>query len=116
MCVGDTEILINSDYSSEFVKELKKETKLDVFKISNEEFKATGGVIRFLNGRYYVSQEMEKDDVKPILKKIAGIGSVNSGAAFVSSGIVGNSKGLILGSLCSTVEIQDIVESLDYLD
>ncbi len=116
MCMGKEEILINSDYDLDFVKKLKKKTELEVHKIKNKEFKATGGVIRFLNGKYYASQDLEKEDVKVVLDKIAGVGSVNSGASFVSSGIVGNSNGLILGSMCSTVEIQDIVESLDYLD
>lgn len=115
LCIGSDEILINSDYGADFVKELKSKTKLNVLKIDNKEFRNVGGVIRFLNEKYYVSQELEKEDVKSILKKVAGVGSVNSGAAFVSSGIVGNSNGLVLGSMCSTVEIQDIVESLDYL-
>ena len=64
------------------------------------------------------------DDVVPYLDplrlenfidEIGGNGTVNSGNNFISSGVVGNCNGLILGSACSTVEIQNIVESLDYL-
>lgn len=116
ICVGDGDVLISSKYSKDFEKEISKSLKkYNVVRFGTTDYEGAGSVCRFLNGKYYLSQELEEKDVKPILKKVAGVGSVNSGSNFVSSGIVGNSNGLILGSMCSTIEIQDIVENLDYL-
>ena len=115
MCVGEDIIIINSDYSVSFMAALKKSTDYEIFKFKNSEFKSAGGLMVHIKNRYYVSQEVNEDEIKPILKKIKGVGTVNKGAAFVASGVVGNKNGLLLGSACSTVEIQNIVEALDFV-
>lgn len=115
MCVSENMIIINSDYTQTFVTSLQTKTGYEIFKFKNPEYKSAGGLMVYIKGKYYVSQEVSESEVTPILKKIGGIGTVNKGAAFVASGIVGNSKGLILGSNCSTVEIQNIVEAFDFL-
>lgn len=115
ICVGDEEILINSNYSKEFEKQLVSKTKYKVYRFGTKDYEGAGSVCTHMNGKYYLSQELEESDVKPILKKVGGVGSVNAGSPFVASGIVGNVNGVILGSMSSTIEIQDIVENLDYL-
>lgn len=115
MCVSENLIIINSDYTASFVTSLQNKTGYEIFKFKNPEYKSAGGLMTYINGKYFVSQEVTESEVKPILKKVGGIGTVNKGAAFVASGVVGNSKGLILGSACSTVEIQNIVEALDFV-
>lgn len=115
VCVGNKKLLVNPDYMKDTLLELNKKTGYDVVKIGNSEFKSVGALCVFKNSKYFISQEYDDLDLKQIKKEISGIGSINSGSAFVGSGIVGNSKGLILGSLSSTIEIQNVVETLDYL-
>lgn len=116
ICIGDKEVLISSEYGDKFEKTLKKETNINTVKIVSENFKAIGSVCKFLNNKYFVSQEFTEDELKKILKKISGIGTVNSGSHYISSGVVGNCNGVLIGSMSSTVEIQNIVEGLGYLD
>lgn len=115
ICLGDKVILVNPDYPDSVVKELSKSTKYKVHKIDSVEFKAIGSVCVFANNKFFVSQEFEEAELKVILKQIGGVGTINSGSNFIASGVVCNSNGLILGSGSSTIEIQNVVESLDYL-
>jgi len=115
ICVGDNILIINSEYSVSFVNSIKKKTNFEVHKFKNSEFKSAGGLITYINGKYFVSQEITEKEIEPILDKVGGIGSINKGAVFISSGIVGNKNGILLGSACSTVEIQNIVESLEFI-
>ena len=115
ICVGDKIILVNNDYTASLINVLKEETGYEIVKFKNPEFKAAGALIIHSNGKYFVSQEVNESEVKPILDKIASVGTVNKGGCFVASGVVGNSNGLILGSACSTVEIQNIVEAFDFV-
>jgi len=115
MCFGDKIIILNSDYPISFINSLKKKTNYEVIKLKNSDYKSAGGLIRFINEKYFVSQELTENEIAPILNKVGGIGSINKGAPFISSGIVGNKNGLILGSNCSSIEIQNIVESLNFI-
>ena len=115
VCVGNDTILINDEYLSGFEEKLKRKTKYKVIRVKTKMFNAVGATIKFLNGKYFLSQEYSEDEVKLIVDDIAGIGTINSGSNYISSGVVGNSNGVIIGSASSSVEIQNIVESLDYL-
>lgn len=115
ICVGDNYLIINDEYSESFIQTIKTQTKYNVLTLEHEQYKSAGAMCRFLNEKYFVSQELNEDNLNPIIDKIVGVGTVNSGSNFVSSGIVGNKNGVLIGSLSSTVEIQNIVESLDYI-
>lgn len=115
ICVGNKKIIINPHYSKDFVNSLKEQTGLEIISIDNEHFKAIGSTCKYLNNKYFISQEFEEKEVIDFLDEIGGVGTVNKGSNYISSGLVGNSNGLILGSMSSTVEIQNIVESLDYI-
>lgn len=115
ICFGEEEILINGNYEKEFVDKIKKETKLKIIEIKSKTYEAIGSTAIFLNGKYFFSQDYEKIEIKKIMDKIAGIGTINSGLSYISSGIVGNSNGVIIGSQSTTIEIQNIVETLEYL-
>jgi translation initiation factor 6 len=115
ICVGDEEIIVNSNYSKGFVGVLKKETDKKIIKLEHSEYASAGAVCVYTKGKYYVSQELNEKIVKEFVKKIAGVGSINSGSAFISSGVVANSNGILIGSMSSTIEIQEVVENLEYL-
>ena len=115
LCFANDKILVNKEYSSDFKANLKEKTKYKILPIGTTEYKCAGSICSFTNGKFFISQELTEKDVENFIDEIGGNGTVNSGNNFISSGVVGNCNGLILGSACSTVEIQNIVESLDYL-
>lgn len=115
MSFGEDIIMINSEYTDSFIDKLKKLTKLKVVKILSEEYKAIGSVCKFANSKFFVSQEFDEKEMQPVIDKVAGVGTINAGSAYIASGAVCNNNGLIIGSMSTTVEIQNIVESLDFL-
>lgn len=115
LCISDKLIVANPKYPKAFFDKLKKKTRLEVFKLENKEFESAGAVCRFVAGKYFVSQQLSEEEVDKFINEIGGIGTVNSGSNYVSSGIVGNKNGLLIGSASSTIEIQNIVESLNFL-
>lgn len=114
-CVGDNHILANKDLKIPFLQDLSDISGYNISVIGNLQFKAAGGICRFIDGKYFVSQELNEDDFSDIIDKIGGVGTVNSGSNFIASGVVGNKNGLLIGSMSSTVEIQSIVEGFDGL-
>ena len=113
LCVGDKEILVSKDYNNNFLKKLEKVSKLKIISIGNENFKATGALCQAIEGKYFVSQELDEKDFKPIIKKILGVGTINSGSNYISSGVIGNKNGLLIGSLSSTIEIQNLFDAFN---
>ncbi|MFW5705005.1 MAG: hypothetical protein ACOCXG_04110 [Nanoarchaeota archaeon] len=115
LCVGDKEIIINSEYKKKILKTLEDKTGYKTIPLKNPEHNNAGALIIYENGKYLVSQELEEKDVKEILPKISGTGSINSGSGYLASGVVCNKNGLLIGSMSSTIEIQNIVENLNFL-
>lgn len=114
-CVADEEIVADKNYPKTILSLIEKESGLKVFSFNSNIFSGPGSVMIFKNGKYFISQEIEEEEVTEIVDKVAAVGSVNSGSSYISSGVVGNKFGILLGSMCSTVEIQNLVENLDYL-
>ena len=115
ICFVDDKIIINDNYNRDFIQKIEKKTQLQVVKLQHKEVPSAGAVCRFINGKLYVSQELDENHAKEFIDKIGGVGTVNSGGIFVSSGILGNKNGVLLGSQCSTIEIQNILEALEFL-
>lgn len=116
LCFGDKVILINHHYPNGFKLELAKETGYKIIDLKTPELENAGAIATFKNGKYFLSQELNEEHVKEIVDKVGGIGTVNAGSNFISSGIVGNSNGVLIGSMSTTIEIQNIVEGLKYLE
>ncbi len=56
-----------------------------------------------------LADETEVKELKSLLNlQEIGVGSVNKGSEFISSGIVGNSKGLLIGRETTGIEIMEI--------
>ncbi len=113
LCVGNNEILISENYNKEIVKKLEKETSLKLKKVENSNFGTIGALSRYIDGKYFISQELDIKMFKFISNKISGMGTINSGSNFISSGVVGNKFGLLIGSNSSTIEIQNIVDAFN---
>lgn len=115
LCVLDDSIIVNNNYNKKFLEDIEKKTNLKPIKLKHEEFSAPGAIARFINNKVYLSHELDESHAKEFIDKIGGVGTVNSGSNFISSGVIGNKNGLLLGSQCSTIEIQNILEGFDFL-
>jgi len=114
-CVGNDKIIINPNYDTKFKNKLAKKTNYEIIKLKNKEFESAGSVCKFLNGKFFISQEISENDVKKFSSDVCGVGTINAGSNMISSGVVGNSYGLLLGSMSTTIEISNITQSFDYL-
>jgi translation initiation factor 6 (eIF-6) len=111
----DKKIIISTKYKKKFYDELKNKTNLKIIRIETKEYEAIGSICKSIKNKFFVSQELNENELKEILDDIAGIGTINSGSPYISSGVVGNINGVIIGSSSSSIEIQNILETLDYL-
>lgn len=114
--IGEERIFCNQFYPESFTKELEEKTGKSVTPFKDSSYEAVGTVMKYINGNYYVSQDIEEEALGELLDVISGAGTINHGSNFIASGLVGNEHGLLLGSHSTTVEIQNVVESLDFLD
>ncbi len=56
-----------------------------------------------------LTKEEEMNEIKAILNlNEIGIGSINKGSEFISSGIIGNSKGMLIGRETTGIEVMEI--------
>lgn len=115
ICCGDDVLIVNGGFAIKNVNLLKKMTGYDIVKLRHRDYHLGGSFCVFINGKFFVSQELDEKEIGKIMNKIGGSGTVNRGSPYISSGVVGNKFGLILGSSCSTIEIQNIVEGLDMI-
>jgi translation initiation factor 6 len=116
ICVGDKEIIISPDYKKETINFIEKNTDLKIIKLKHENFKGAGSVCFNDGSKYFLSQELDEDNFKDVLDKVGGVGTVNHGSNFISSGVLANKNGILIGANSSTIEIQNIVEALGDLE
>jgi len=116
--VNDEVGIISPVYSKAQAANIKK-----VFGVKSEQFKIAGlsipgstGVITNKGGIF--NPNLTDADIKKIEKILGfeiGLGTVNLGNPFVSSGIIANSKGFVVGGHSSGYEIARVDESLGFL-
>lgn len=108
-------VIIGKEVNKALKEKIEKKTKMKTMLMENSEYSGAGTVLIHANDKLFASQALNENDVKEFAEQIVGVGSINSGSNFISSGVVANKNGIIMGSSSSTVEIQNLVESLDYL-
>ncbi len=62
-----------------------------------------------------IAEEADYDLVKSVLKVDGDIGSVNFGSPFVSSGVLANSKGVLVGAQTTGFELARVDESFGFI-
>jgi len=100
------------------VIEAIKNTGLEVFQTDLAETKVPGSLGILTNKGAIFAPNLSDPEIKLIEKALGfeiGLGTVNMGNPFLSSGIIANSNGFIIGSLSSGPEIARIDEALGFL-
>lgn len=108
-------IIFGNEINTSLKKELEKTTKLKSINIDDTKYIGAGGILFYANQKLIASQELSEDVLNLLQKELSAITSINSGSEFIASGLIGNKNGIIIGSQSSTIEIQNIVENMDYL-
>lgn len=98
------------------IKKIFSSVKFEQFKIAG--LLIPGSVGKITNKGGIFSTNLADKDINKVEKLLGfeiGLGTVNMGNPFVSTGIIANSKGFIVGSHSSGYEIGRIDESLGFL-
>ena len=108
------EVFISKELK-EYAKEIEQKSDKHAIIIKNSEFHQAGALIYSTHNKTLASSEFSDSELESIEKYIDNISTVNNGSAYISSGIIANSFGILIGAQTTTVEIQTILETLDFL-
>ncbi len=113
---NDKGIVLSSQFSKNEIDMIESAFSLKSLSLDVSESLTIGSGLVINNTKGIVHNDMDDEDLKRV-KKVLGIdaikGTVNFGQAYVSSGLVMNDYGFIVGDLSSGVEIMDIDEFLN---
>lgn len=94
---------------------IEKNTSKSTYILHNQNLHQAGTLIYSVKNLALASSGLGDEELEDLENEIENISTINSGSIYISSGIVANSYGILIGSLSSSVEIQTILESLNYL-
>jgi len=112
---NDEIAFVSKEYTKEEVKQIKDALGVKVVQIDIAETSLPGSCGVLTNKGAIFNPLASDDEVKKIEKELGkevGLGTSNLGNNFVSTGLMANSKGFIIGKLTSGHEIMRIDESL----
>ncbi|MFP4401740.1 MAG: hypothetical protein ACLFPL_00770 [Candidatus Nanoarchaeia archaeon] len=94
---------------------IEKQSKKETLILTNEDYHQAGALVYSSNSKTLASSLLDDESLEKIESSVDNITTANSGSAYVSSAIVGNSYGVLVGSATTSVEVQIILETLEYL-
>jgi translation initiation factor 6 len=116
--LNDKKCVISTVYDKKIFAEIKKILKdIDLTQHDIAETSIPGSVGKITNKGGIFSPNLSDAEIKKIEKQFGfeiGLGTVNMGNPFVSSGILANSFGFIIGGFSSGYEISRVDESLGF--
>jgi translation initiation factor 6 len=112
---NDKGAIVSELISKKSLKQIEDTLKVEVFQSSLVNSKIVGSVAFVSNKGAILHRDAKEEDfkiVKDVLKVNVEIGSVNFGSPFVSSGIIANSYGALIGGKTSGYELDIILRAL----
>ncbi|MFT4244805.1 MAG: hypothetical protein ACMXYB_05120 [Candidatus Woesearchaeota archaeon] len=97
------------------ILEIEKASSKKVFVLEDNNLHQAGALLYSVKNKTLASTGLRDEDLEKLETEIENITTVNSGSLYISSGIVANSFGILIGNSTTSVEIQTILESLNYL-
>ena len=116
--INDKHGIISTVYDKKAVAQIKKafpDVKFEQFDLSGLAIPGSLGKVTSKGGIF--SPNISDAEIKMLEKLFGfeiGLGTVNMGNPFVSSGIIANSNGLVIGTMSSGYEMSRIFESLGF--
>ena len=117
--VNENAAIVSSEYSDEEVEKLSKLLNIPVKKGKVANLDTVGSLIKGNNNGLLASSEIENFEKKFIednLKVKVIEGTINFGSQYISSGLVCNNHGFIIGNTSGGPEIQNADEALGFLE
>ena len=108
--------LIISQELKKNIAEIEKKSQKKVVVLENENYHQAGALIYSINSKTLASSHLDDNSLSKIENQIDNITTINNGSAYISSGLVSNSQGILIGDLTTSVEIQTILETLGFLN
>ena len=119
LLVNDKMCIANPDYDEKVLKKIAKDLDIKVKTGKISELKIVGSMAVMNKKGCLASPDIEafeekflKDNLKLKITK----GTVNFGSPYVSSGVVCNSNGFIVGEMSGGPEIQNVDEALGFIE
>jgi len=116
--LNDKAAIISTNYSPQLFAEIKKALGIEVKQMDLAGTSLPGSVGFITNNGGVFNPNMSDKEIKAVEKTLGyeiGLSTVNMGNMFISSGIIGNSFGFVIGSMSSGYEITRVDESLGFL-
>ena len=118
LLVNNKVCIANPDYSDAALKSIEKEFGFKVKRGQIAGFNIVGSLAKGNKKGILISpdaQSFEKKFIKDNLKSKITTGTLNMGSPYVSSGMVCNSHGMIIGDMSGGPEIQNADEALGFI-
>ena len=116
---NDNCCIINPDYNTAAANQIRQALKVPVKKGRISELNIIGSLCS-LNNKYGLisneALEFEKKFLKANLKVRLTEGTVNFGSPYISSGVICNQNGFVIGEISSGPEIANADEAFGYID
>ena len=112
---NDKAAIISKYFSKKEEKKIEETLNVEVVRMDIHKFKIVGSIGYANNKGCIIHRDLKDDEIEKIeeiLKVEVQRATVNFGSPFVSSGIVANDKGLVVGSRTSGPELGIISETL----
>lgn len=107
-------LIISHDLNKN-MKEIERKSKKTVIVLENENYHQAGALVYSNNEATLASSHLDDKSLNEIEDYVDNITTVNNGSAYISSGVVANSQGILIGDLTTSIEIQTILETLKFL-
>jgi translation initiation factor 6 len=117
--VGEHVCIANPDYTDENIKDMQEALKIPVKKGKIAELNIVGSLAKGNKKGLLLSadaKEFEQKFLRDLLKVKITLGTMNFGSPYVSSGVVCNSHGVVVGDSSGGPEIQNADEALGFMD
>lgn len=115
---NDKVAILSPEFSKQEVRDIEKALKVKVLQTSLADLEVPGSAGVISNKGAIFNPNLKDKEIKQIEKLLnfeIGLGTVNMGSPIVSSGLIANSNGFIIGDLTSGYEISRVDESLGFL-
>lgn len=113
--VNDNAALVNPDLSSASVKQIEEALQVEVVKGMVAGYKTVGSVCAVTNKGILCHPATSQDELKmlsELFKVPAAIGTLNYGAPVIGASIICNSKGAVVGSNSTPIELGRVEDAL----
>ena len=115
--VNDYGALVHPDLKDETIKKIKEIFKVPVYKGTIGSLKTVGMSAVVTNKGLLCHPKTTDDEInhlKKVFKVDVMIGTINHGVPTIGSGLIANTKGAVVGSLTTGIEMGRIEEALKY--